>query len=301
MSSANVEGIRAGTSTLAVTAGPSAILLVHCPDKKGLVAAITGLVSAHSGNILSLDQHVDSQESLFFMRLEWALEGFDMERFQREFSALAWGMNMQWQLRYSAHKPAVAIMVSRYPHCLADLLHRHQDGELACTIPFIVSNHTDTQSLAAFHGIPFHHIPVTGATKAAAEEQHRKLMEDHNVDLIVLARYMQILSPAFVARYPGRIINVHHSFLPAFTGAKPYHAAFERGVKLIGATSHYVTDALDEGPIIEQSVTRISHRDQLEKLIEKGRDSERMVLSRAVKWHIEGRILRYANRTVIFE
>ena len=280
---------------------PTAILLIDCPDQKGLVATISGLLYAHSANILHADQHVDAKAGLFFMRLEWALNDFRMEEFQREFSSIAASLKLRWRLQLSSSKPSVAILVSHYPHCLADLLHRYRAHELACTIPLIISNHSDMEPLARFYEVPFHHIPVISGDKVAAEMAQLKLLEQHRVDLIVLARYMQVLSSDFVARYPGRIINVHHSFLPAFTGAKPYHGAFARGVKLIGATSHYVTDILDDGPIIEQDVTRISHRDQLENLIEKGRDLERLVLARAVRWHIEGRILRYANKTVIFD
>jgi formyltetrahydrofolate deformylase len=208
---------------------------------------------------------------------------------------------MRWRLQLSTRKPNVAIFVSKYDHCLADLLYRHQSGELACEIPLIVSNHPDTRRLAEFHGVLYEHTALEGADKAEVEQHQCALLERHDVDLIVLARYMQVLSPAFVARYPQAIINVHHSFLPAFAGARPYHRAFERGVKLIGATSHYVTDELDEGPIIEQDVSRISHRDQLEDLIQKGRDLEKTVLSRAVRWHIEHRILVYAKKTVIFD
>ncbi len=280
---------------------PTAILLIDCPDQKGLVAKITGLLFRYSGNILHLDQHVDSDAGLFFMRLEWTLEGFPLEQFESEFARMARELNLRWRLRLSTKRPSIAIFVSKYTHCLADLLRRHQAGELRCDIPLIISNHPDAGPLAAFFGIPFHHVPATAANKAEAEDAHHRLLEEHPADLIVLARYMQVLSPAFVGQYPMRIINVHHSFLPAFTGAKPYHAAFDRGVKLIGATSHYVTDVLDEGPIIDQDVTRISHRDQVDDLIEKGRDLERLVLSRAVRWHIEGRILCFANKTVVFD
>jgi formyltetrahydrofolate deformylase len=208
---------------------------------------------------------------------------------------------MEWQLKLAQKRPRLAIMVSQYDHCLADLLHRHQSGELACDIAMIVSNHLDTAPLAEFYGIPFHHLVVTKENKAEIEAKQFALFDAAEIDLIVLARYMQILSPNFVQRYPQRIINIHHSFLPAFIGARPYHRAFERGVKLIGATSHYVTEVLDEGPIIEQDIARISHRDQVEDLIQKGRDLERIVLSRAVRWHVENRILLYANKTVIFD
>ncbi len=237
------------------------------------------------------------------MRVEWDLEGFDLDPqvVRREFAPIAERFQMHWSLEYSSARPRVAIFVSRYPHCLLDLLYRHHNGELACDIPLVIGNHPDARKLADFHGIPFHHVPVDAAGKEEAEARQLQLLESHGIDLIVLARYMQVLSPAFVARYPRRIINVHHSFLPAFSGARPYHAAFQRGVKIIGATSHYVTDVLDDGPIIEQDVVRVSHRDQLEDLIQKGRDLERLVLSRAVRWHLEHRILCYANKTVVFD
>jgi formyltetrahydrofolate deformylase len=289
------------SSPTQTTAPQTAILLIDCPDQKGLVAKISSLLYKHSANILHADQHVDRDAGLFFMRLEWTLEDFAMEQFRREWEPLAQELQLRWTLHLSGHKPAVAIFVSKYLHCLADLLHRHAAGELRCAIPLIISNHRDAEALAAYYKIPFHCIPSTARNRAEAEAAQVQLLDAHRVDLIVLARYMQILSGEFVARYPGRIINVHHSFLPAFTGAKPYHAAFTRGVKLIGATSHYVTEVLDEGPIIEQDVARISHRDQVEDLVEKGRDLERVVLSRAVRWHIEGRILGYANKTVIFD
>jgi len=265
------------------------------------VAKISGLLYSHSANIIHADQHLDRDEGLFFMRLEWSLENFDMAAFERAFAELARGLKLRWRMQLSARRMKVAMMVSRYQHCLADLLHRQQTGELHCDIPLILSNHRDAEKLAAFHGIPFYAIPVTQENRAQAEAEQIRLIGEHACDLIVLARYMQVLSPGFVARFPQRIINVHHSFLPAFTGARPYHAAFSRGVKIIGATSHYVTDVLDEGPIIDQDVMRVSHRDQTENLIEKGRDLERMVLSRAVKWHTEGRILCYGNKTVIFD
>ena len=280
---------------------PSAILLIDCPDRKGLVAGVANLLYQHGANIMHADQHQDHEAGLFFMRVEWALNGFPLDDFRAAFTTLATSLNMRWRLELSQRPARVALFVSQYLHCLADLLHRHQTGELACEIPLVISNHEKARELARFHGIPFHHVPVTPGTKAEAEAVQRELLEEAGVDLIVLARYMQILSPDFVASHPGRIINVHHSFLPAFVGARPYHAAHARGVKLIGATSHYVTDALDDGPIIEQDVARISHRDQVEDLIAKGRDLERVVLWRAVRWHLEHRILCYGNKTVIFD
>lgn len=281
----------------------TATLLINCPDRKGLVAAIADFLYRHDANILHADQHQDSELNLFLMRVEWDLKGFALpvEEFETNFAPIAERFQMQWQLKLATQKPKMAIFVSQYDHCLADLLYRHQSGELACDIPLIISNHPDTARLAEFYQIPFHVIPVTKDTKAQAEAQQFELLDKYQIDLIVLARYMQVLSPEFVARYPKRVINIHHSFLPAFVGAKPYHRAFERGVKLIGATSHYVTEVLDEGPIIEQDIARVSHRDQLEDLIQKGRDLEKVVLSRAVRWHIENRILLYANKTVIFD
>ncbi len=281
----------------------TATLLITCPDAKGIVAAIADFLHQHNANILHADQHQDAENNLFLMRVEWDLAGFNLDEthFNQAFAVIADKFSMQWQLKLSQHKARVAIMVSQYDHCLADLLHRHKSGELACEIPLVISNHRDTEKLVQFYGVDFHHIPVTKDNKAEAEAAQFKLFDEYNIDLIVLARYMQILSPDFVGRYPQRIINIHHSFLPAFIGARPYHRAFERGVKLIGATGHYVTEVLDEGPIIEQGIERISHRDQVEDLIQKGRDLERVVLSKAVRWHIENRILLYANKTVIFD
>ena len=281
----------------------TAILLINCPDRKGLVAAVANFLYGHEANILHADQHRDDEAGLFFMRVEWDLDGFTLPlaRFHEAFEKVAGPLQMDWRLELSSVRPKVAVMVSKYDHCLADLLYRQRSGELACDIPLIVSNHPDARPLAEFHGIPFYYIPVTKEKKREAEAEQLALLERHDVDLVVLARYMQILSPEFVERYPNRIINVHHSFLPAFSGAKPYHRAYERGVKLIGATSHFVTEVLDDGPIIEQDVTRISHRDQLEDLIQKGRDLEKAVLSRAVRWWIERRILVYGNKTVVFD
>ncbi|MFN3323621.1 MAG: formyltetrahydrofolate deformylase [Bryobacteraceae bacterium] len=281
----------------------TAILLIDCPDRRGLVAGIANFLYSHGANILHADQHQDNDLGLFFMRVEFSLDGFDLtrEQFVARFQPIGEEFRMHWRVDYASERPKVAIFVSRYLHCLVDLLHRHEIGELECDIPLIVSNHPDARPLAEFHGIPFHHIPVTPETKAEAECRQLDLLRDHGVNLVVLARYMQVLSPQFVERYPRAIINVHHSFLPAFSGARPYHAAFERGVKLIGATSHYVTDVLDDGPIIEQEVTRVSHRCSVEDLMEKGRDLERLVLSRAVRWRLEHRVLCYANKTVVFD
>lgn len=279
----------------------SAVLLIDCPDRKGLVARVSGLLFERGANILHADQHIDRDLGLFFMRVEFELDGFDLEGFRTAFAALASELHMRWKLTSSARKPRVALFCSQYLHCMADLLHRWRTGELVCEIPLIVSNHRAVENLAAFYSVPFEHVPVTPETRAAAEARQRELLAQKEIELVVLARYMQILSPAFVAHYPAGIINVHHSFLPAFTGARPYHAAHARGVKLIGATSHYVTEVLDDGPIIEQDVARISHRDQVEDLVARGRDLERMVLSRAVRWHLDRRILCYGNKTVVFD
>jgi formyltetrahydrofolate deformylase len=293
----------------------SAVLLMNCPDRKGLVARVSGLLYEWGANILHADQHQDHALGLFFMRVEWDLNGstpsggnggihsapFDLEGFKAAFAPLATELDMQWSLTSESQPPRLALFCSHYLHCMADLLHRWRTGELECEIPVIVSNHRDVAGLAAFYGIPFEHVPVTAETRSAAEARQLDLLARYRVELVVLARYMQVLSPAFVERFPAAIINVHHSFLPAFTGARPYHAAHARGVKLIGATSHYVTAVLDDGPIIEQDVARISHRDQVEDLVARGRDLERLVLSRAVRWHISRRILCYGNKTVVFD
>jgi formyltetrahydrofolate deformylase len=281
----------------------TAILLVDCPDRKGIVAAISDFLFRHNANILHNDQHQDADLGLFLTRVEWDLANFKLRLadFESVFRPIAKKFRMRWRLEVSMRRPKMAIFVSKDNHCLADLLYRHESGELDCEVPLIISNHRDAERLAAFHKIPFHLMPVTKDKKVKVEHRQLALLKQHLIDFVVLARYMQILSPEFVARYPARIINVHHSFLPAFSGARPYHRAFERGVKLIGATSHYVTEALDDGPIIEQDVVRISHRDQLEDLVQKGRDLEKAVLSRAVRWHVEHRILVYAKKTVVFD
>jgi formyltetrahydrofolate deformylase len=265
------------------------------------VARVSELLYSHGANIIHADQHQDHEAGLFFMRVEWGLDGFDLAAFESAFASLASQLEMNWRLERTTQRPVAAIFVSQYLHCLLDLLYRRHAGEFECELPLIISNHPDASDLAAFYGVPFHHIAVTPDCKEEAEQRQLGLLREHKVNLVVLARYMQILSPSFVAEYPGRIINVHHSFLPAFIGARPYHQAFDRGVKLIGATSHYVSEKLDDGPIIEQDVTRISHRDQLSDLVEKGRDLERVVLSRAVRWHLEHRILGYGNKTVVFD
>ena len=281
----------------------TATLLITSPDRKGLVAAIADFLYRHNANILYTDQHQDSTEGLFLMRVEWDLVEFTLPlaEFGAAFAEIADRFELQWRLEHSGRNLRMAIFVSKFDHCLVDLLYRHNSGELHCDIPLIISNHADNARIAAFYNIPFEYIPVTADTKAAAEAQQLALLDEYGIDLIVLARYMQVLSPEFCARFPQRVINIHHSFLPAFHGARPYHRAFERGVKLIGATSHYVTEVLDDGPIIEQGVVRISHRDSLDDLIERGRDLEKLVLSRTVRWHLDHRVLVYKNKTVVFD
>ena len=286
---------------------PSAILLISCPDRKGEVATIADFVYRHGGNILHADEHADEESGLFLMRVEFDPKDFDIDLAQRDladfskhFSPVADKFQMKWRLAQSSRRPRMIIFVSKYDHCLVDLLYRQKSGELACDIPLIISNHPDNQPIADFYKIPYVVISITRENKQQAETQIKSLIEDCNADFMVLARYMQILSNDFVNRYPQCIINIHHSFLPAFVGARPYHQAFERGVKLIGATSHYVTEVLDDGPIIEQDVVRVSHRDTVEDLIRKGRDLEKVVLSRAVRWHVESRVLLYGNKTVVF-
>lgn len=281
----------------------SAVLLVQCPDRKGLDAAIADFLFRHDGNILNFEQHSAGQDRFYHARVEWDLGGFklDLDQFDVEFGPIAHRFGMNWRVAPSSHRPRVAIFVSRYDHCLVDLLYRQRGGELACDIPLIVSNHPDTRHHAEFYGVPFRLLPISKESKTRAEAEQLQMLEAEKIDLIVLARYMQILSHDFIQRFPRPIINIHHSFLPAFIGSKPYHQAYDRGVKLIGATAHYVTEVLDDGPIIEQGVARITHKDDVDDLIEKGRDLEKVVLSRAVRWHVENRILLDGNRTVIFE
>jgi len=281
----------------------SAVLLISCRDTKGVVATISDFIFRHSGNILHADEHADEGSNLFLMRVEFDPKDFtiDLVDFPKHFSPIAEKFSMQWRLARSNYRPKMIILVSKYDHCLVDLLYRHKSGELACDIPLIISNHPDNQPIADFYQIPFFVVPVTKDNKPQAEQKILDLITQNNFDFLVLARYMQVLSNEFVNRFPQRIINIHHSFLPAFVGAKPYHQAFTRGVKLIGATSHYVTEVLDDGPIIEQDVIRISHRDSLDDLLQKGRDLEKVVLSRAVRWHIENRVLLYGNKTVVFD
>src|SRR5690606_13335786 len=281
----------------------TAVLLLSCRDQRGLVAAVSDFVYRHGGDIIHADQHTDREEGLFLQRVEWELAGFDLEppAIAEAFRPTAERLGTRWTLRLSGQAPRVALLVSKLPHCLYDLLARWRLGEIACDIPLIASNHPDAGSIAAEHGVPFHWVPVTPETRAEAERRMVELFDGASVDLIVLARYMQILSPELVARYPQRVINIHHSFLPAFAGARPYHQAHERGVKIIGATAHYATAELDQGPIIEQDVVRVSHRDTVADLVRKGRDLEKVVLARAVDLHLRHRIVVIGNKTVVFD
>ena len=281
----------------------TAKLLLHCPDRPGILADVTNFITVNKGNIVYLDQYVDHVENIFFMRIEWELENFFIpkEKIYDYFDTLyAQKYEMNFRLYYSDVKPRMAIFVSKMSHCLFDMLARYTAGEWNVEIPCIISNHTDLQHVAERFGIPFHHFPITKETKAEQEAKEMALLEEYKVNFIVLARYMQVISEQMINAFPNRIINIHHSFLPAFVGAKPYHAAFERGVKIIGATSHYVTTELDAGPIIEQDVVRITHTDSIQDLVNKGKDLEKIVLSRAVQKHIERKILAYKNKTVIF-
>ena len=281
----------------------TAKLLLHCPDRPGILADVTNFITVNKGNIVYLDQYVDHVENIFFMRIEWELENFFIpkEKIYDYFDTLyAQKYEMNFRLYYSDVKPRMAIFVSKMSHCLFDMLARYTAGEWNVEIPCIISNHTDLQHVAERFGIPFHHFPITKETKAEQEAKEMALLEEYKVNFIVLARYMQVISEQMINAFPNRIINIHHSFLPAFVGAKPYHAAFERGVKIIAATSHYVTTELDAGPIIEQDVVRITHKDSIQDLVNKGKDLEKIVLSRAVQKHIERKILAYKNKTVIF-
>ena len=281
---------------------PAAILLVSCPDRSGIVAGVTRFLHEHRGNIVDVDQHVDQKSKTFFMRIEWELTGFELDRAEiaPEISALARDFSMIWELHFSNEKPRVGLLVTKDNHCLYDLLSRYENGELQMKIPLIVSNREELEPVANRFSIPFFHYPITAKNKTAQEKQEIKLLREHDCEAVVLARYMQILSRQVIDAFPHRIINIHHSCLPAFPGARPYHSAYERGVKLIGATSHYVTEDLDEGPIIAQGVTPVTHRDTVKDLIRKGRDLEKTVLSRAVWLHINRRTLVSGNRTVVF-
>lgn len=289
---------------MAITdSSPTAILLISCPDQAGIVATISRFIFENEGNIVHLEQHVDAEANAFFMRLEWEIDSFRIERdgIAEAFGPLAGKFGMNWTLSFSDVRPRVAIFVTKDNHCLYDLLSRHESGELAMDVPLIISNRTDLKPVAERFGIPFHHFPITKENKAEQELAEIALMREHRVNTIVLARYMQILSQQMVDAFPHRIINIHHSFLPAFPGAKPYHSAHQRGVKIIGATSHYVTEELDEGPIIAQDVNRVSHRDSVRDFIRKGKDLEMIVLARAVWLHVNRRVLPYENRTIAFE
>ena len=281
----------------------TAKLLLHCPDKPGILAEVTDFITVNKGNIIYLDQYVDHVENIFFMRIEWELKDFlvPQEKIEDYFATLyAQKYEMNFRLYFSDTKPRMAIFVSKMSHCLFDLLARYTAGEWNVEIPLIISNHPDLQHVAERFGIPFHLFPITKETKEEQEKKEMELLAKHKITFIVLARYMQVISEQMINAYPNRIINIHHSFLPAFVGAKPYHAAFERGVKIIGATSHYVTTELDAGPIIEQDVVRITHKDTVQDLVNKGKDLEKIVLSRAVQKHIERKVLAYKNKTVIF-
>lgn len=281
----------------------AAVLLLSCQDQKGLVAGTSDFIYRNNGNIVHADQHVDAEAGLFLQRIEWELADFRIPRSELAdvFRPIAEKFSMQWELHFSDYVPRVAIFVSRLEHCLYDLLLRHRMGELEGEIPLVISNHPDLEQFVETFGPKYHFFPITKETKAAQELKQIELLEEQRIDLVVLARYMQILGGEFVSRFRNRAINIHHSFLPAFPGGRPYHQAYERGVKIIGATSHYVTEDLDEGPIIEQDVVRVSHRDSVEDLIRKGKDLERVVLARALSLHLRHRILIYGNKTVVFD
>ncbi len=281
----------------------TAILLLSCPDRVGLVSRISHFIFERGGNIIDLDEHVDPAEKRFSLRIAWDMTGFSISptEMKEAFTPLAKEFGAAWEIRYSEPKMRLAIFVSKYDHCLQDILWRHSLGEFSAEIALIVSNHSDLKALAAQYQIPFNVFPINPDNKEDVEQKEIVLLEDNHIDTVILARYMQILSPRFVAKYPNRIINIHHSFLPAFMGGNPYKQAYERGVKIVGATSHYVTEDLDEGPIIEQDIIRISHRDSVKDLIRKGRDLERLVLARAIRHHAEHRVLVSGKKTIIFE
>lgn len=282
--------------------GPTAVLLISCPDQKGLVAEVSSFIYRYGGNIVHAEQHIDVPQGIFFHRVEWELNGFGLSEKELEacFRPMAERFGMSWRLSYSEKQYRVAIFVSKYDHCLVDLLYRHKIGELPLHVTGVFSNHADVEPLVRTHGVPFFVFPITPPTKENQEAREMDLLRELNTDLVVLARYMQVLTSRFVQAYPYRIINIHHSFLPAFIGKQPYNQAYERGVKLIGATSHYVTEELDQGPIIEQDVCRVTHRDSVEDMIAKGRDLERQVLGRAVRLHALNRVLPYGRKTVVF-
>lgn len=281
----------------------TAVLLLHCPDKQGIIAAVTEFININKGNIIYLDQHVDKVEKIFFMRVEWELDNFliPAEKINEYFQTLlANKYEMEFQIHFQNQKPRMALFVSKQAHCMYDLLAHYEAGDWNVEIPLIISNHPDLEHVAKKFNIPYYCFPITKDNKEEQEAKEMELLKEYNITFSVLAKYMQIISPEFIKAYPNNIINIHHSFLPAFVGAKPYHAAFERGVKIIGATSHYVTEELDAGPIIKQDVARISHKDSIENLIRKGQDLEKVVLSRGVEKHIERKILVYKNKTIVF-
>lgn len=280
---------------------PTATLLIACPDRKGLVALLANFIASHNGNIIHADHHTDFTAGLFLSRLEWQLDGFDLttEQITPAFSEIAKDLQANWQLHFSQKIRRIAIWVSRQDHCLLDLIWRQRAQEIRGEIPLIISNHQNLKPIAEQYGIDFEYIPITKDNKAIQEAQQLELINKYNIDLVVLAKYMQILSQDFIRKFPN-VINIHHSFLPAFVGANPYERAYERGVKIIGATAHYVTPDLDAGPIIEQDVVRVSHRDEVSDLVRKGKDLERVVLARAVRYHLQNRVLVYGNRTVVF-
>ena len=279
------------------------VILIHCRDQKGIIASVTNYIASIGGNIIYLDQHVDGDQDVFFMRLECEFSSisFSIDNFKTDFQdKLATQFEMSWEIYTIQNKARMAIFVSKYDHCLYDILGRYSTGELNVEIPLIISNHNDLSTVAERFSIPFHYIPFTKENKEAGEKAQLAVLEKHQIDFVVLARYMQIITPNLIELYKNKIINIHHSFLPAFPGAKPYHSAFNRGVKIIGATSHYVTEALDEGPIIEQDITRVTHSHSIEDFIMKGKDLERMVLARAIKLHAERKTMVYNNKTVVF-
>ena len=278
-------------------------LLIHCKDQPNIIASVTNFIANNKGNIVYIDQHVDREQNIFFMRLEceFISNSFSVETFKTLFKTnLVEKFKLKWRIYAADRKPKMALFVSKYDHCLYDILGRYNSGELFLEIPFILSNHIDLKPIADNFKIPFYHVPVTKTTKVEAEKEQLKLLESHKIDFIVLARYMQIVSEMLIDKYPNKIINIHHSFLPAFVGAKPYHSAFKRGVKIIGSTSHYITEELDAGPIIEQDVTQVSHSHSIKDLIAKGRDLEKIVLSNAIKLHANRKVMVYNNKTVIF-
>jgi formyltetrahydrofolate deformylase len=281
----------------------TATLLITCRDQKGLVAAVSDFLYRNDGNIIHADQHTDQEENVFVQRVEWQLEGFRVprEEISPAFEPLAERFGMRWSLRFSDYTPRMAVFVSKLPHCLYDLLARWRMQEFRADVRLVVSNHDDHTGIADRFHVPYHRFTVTPESKAAVEDDIRGLLDAERIDFIVLARYMQVLSAQFVERYPNRIVNIHHSFLPAFAGARPYHQAHERGVKVIGATAHYVTAELDQGPIIAQDVAGVSHRDSVDDLVRKGRDLEKVVLARAVDLHLRNRVVVYGNKTVVFD